>query len=131
MDGSTGLAVAAAIFAITVIASEAAFERAARKGAQHIFRAVVGLRLLFGIGIPLSLYAASKVWSSGDLFGACIGVAMAVAGIALWPGTIILDDHSARQEKYFGLKKISILWSEVSYAGPDREGSIPRNLRSD
>jgi len=129
VEGSTAIAVAAALFAITAIASEASFEHASRKGTQQIFRAVLGLRLLFGFCIPASLYGASRVWASGDIFTACIFVVMAAGMFGFWPSTIVLDKHSARQERWFGLKKISIPWSEVSYAGPDRDGSITIRAR--
>jgi hypothetical protein len=117
------------MFAITAIASEAAFERASRKGTQRIFRAVFGLRLLFGFCIPTALYGASRMWASGNIFTVCIFVAMAAGMFFFWPGTIVLDEHSARQEKWFGLKKTEIPWSAVSYVGPDRDGSITIRAR--
>jgi hypothetical protein len=117
------------MFAITAIASEAMFERASRKGTPRIFRAVLGLRLLFGFCIPTALYGASRVWAAGDIFTAGIFVAMAAGMFIFWPGTIILDENSARREKWFGLKKTKSPWSEVSYVGPDREGSITIRAR--
>ena len=125
------LPIAAAIFAARFVAGEAVFEHASRRGGATIFRPVLGLRFLFGIGIPFLLYATPRVIKEGNpiLAPICLGGALAV--FALWPGTILVDSTSIRETRWFGLRRVSIPWGEVQFAGDDVENSVTIRAKVD
>ncbi len=125
------LPIAAAIFAARFVAGEAVFEHASRRGNTLVFRPVLGLRLLFGTGIPLCLYATPQVVKEGTPWLAAIGLGGAVGLFLLWRGTILVDASSIRETRWFGLRRISIPWGEVQFAGDDLENSVTVRTKDD
>ena len=129
------LPVAAAVFAARFIAGEALFEHASRRGDTTVFRPVLGLRILFGIGIPFLLYETPQVVRIGGLFdvmlGLIVGVGGATAAFLFWTGTILVDSSSIRETRWFGLKRTRIPWSEVQFAGNDVENTVTIRSKDD
>ena len=123
----SSIEIMAVIFAIRFVGVEAAFERSSRRGDAIVFRPVLGLRLLFGFGIPLLLWAGAGTMKSGELFDAILGlVAMefGVAAFLYWPGTILVDPSSVSETRWLGLRRIRFPWNEVLYAGGEIENSV-------
>ncbi len=113
------------IFAIRFISGEAVFERASRRGDVLVFRPVLGLRFLFGIGITVILLTISEEGiHSSTLPWDAIAVAMIIVLFTIWPGTIIVDHTSVRETRWFALKRTRILWGDVVFAGVDVENSV-------
>lgn len=121
----SSIAIAAAIFAVRFVGGEAAFEHASRRGDLLVFRPVLGLRLLFGsaiILIPLAMLEAAP--EPHDVLWSSLLVAMMIGAYAVMPGTILIDQTSIRETRWFGLRRTTILWSEVSSAGPDIDSAV-------
>ena len=109
---------AAIIFAIRFIAGEAAFEHASRRGNVLVFRPVLGLRLMFGVGITLVLFLIAKEGiSKNELIWKILLLGFAVWWFIAWPGTILVDQNSIRETRWFGLRRVEIPWTDVVFAG--------------
>jgi hypothetical protein len=127
--------IAAVIFAIRFIAVEARFERSSRRGDAIIFRPVLGLRILFGFGIPGILYVVAsqlaKTDARSDLPYALGLLFFAVFIFVMWPGTILVSETSIRETRWLGLKRTCIPWSEVNFAGGDVENAVTVRSKDD
>ena len=67
MEGSSWLTLAAALFAVRFVASEALFEKSSSKNGKLIFRPVLGIRIIFNVGIPGSLFVAIRIAQTEDM----------------------------------------------------------------
>ena len=122
---ASALQIAAVIFAVRFVAGEAAFERASRRGDVGIFRPVLGLRILFGVGITLViLTAAEEGIRPSNLLSYVLLFAMMIGVFLVIPGTILVDSTSIRETRWFGLRRVEIPWSDVAYAGDDADYSV-------
>jgi len=122
----------AVIFAIRFLSGEAIFEHASRRGNVLVFRPVLGLRLLFGGGITLILFLLSEQgMKSGELFWDVVALGMVSGLFIVWPCTILIGPSSIRETRWFGLKRTSIPWNEVSFAGGDVENSVTVRAKDD
>jgi len=123
---------AAIIFAIRFIAGEAAFEHASRRGNVLVFRPVLGLRLMFGVGITLVLFLIAKEGiSKNELIWKILLLGFAVWWFIAWPGTILVDQNSIRETRWFGLRRVEIPWTDVVFAGGDFENSSTVRSKDD
>jgi hypothetical protein len=124
----SAIRIIAVIFVIRFLVVEASYGRSSRRGQAHIFRPVVGLRLLFGVTIPGLLFGASQLVGSGDRWDSLLGLVVGIGGAAtlfvMWPGTIIVDRDSIRETKWFGLRKVRIPWSDAAFAGGDIDNTV-------
>jgi hypothetical protein len=103
---------------------EAKLTRAGVKGNRLIFRAGIGLRLLFGIGIigftvlTLSSIGHEEVWLLA------MGAALVVVGCFAWPATFMIGDHGVQRTLWWR-RPLMIPWNEVTgierNAGGDTE----------
>ena len=121
----SSIEVAAALFAVRFVGGEAVFEHASRRGDVLVFRPVLGVRLLLGfaiVGIPLAMLEAAP--GPNDALWGGLLVAMMISIYAVIPGTILVDQTSIRETRWFGLRRKKILWSEVSSAGPDIDNAV-------
>jgi hypothetical protein len=113
------LTVGAAIFAVRFVASEAFFEKSSIQRGKLIFPPVLGIRIVFGLGVPGFLFLAARIAQTEDLrrswfvfvFSLSVPILMAI----FMPGTFILDKSGIRERKWFGLKSKTINWSNVEY----------------
>src|SRR5438445_4911426 len=116
------------IFAVRFIGGEAVFERASRRGDIRVFRPVLGLRLLFGIGIALILLTMSEEGiKSSTLLSDVLALGVIIIIVVVFPGTIFVDPTSILENRWFGLKRTQIPWNEVSFAGDDAENITVRS----
>jgi len=68
MEGSMSwLTIAAALFVLRFVASEALFEKSSSKNGKLIFRPVLGIRIIFNVGIPGSLFVAIRIAQTEDM----------------------------------------------------------------
>ena len=120
MEGSMSwLTIAVTLFVLRFVASEALFEKSFSKNGKLIFRPVLGMRVIFNVGIPGSLFVATRIAQTEDMQHSWYLVlfCLSVSGFAITfaPGTITVDKLSISEQKWFGLKKTSIKWSNVAY----------------
>lgn len=120
MDSAVSwLTVGAAIFAVRFVASEAFFERSSARKGKLIFPPVLGIRILFGLGIPGFLFIAARIAQTEDLrrswFVLAFSLSVSILMAIFMPGTLILDQSAIRERKWFGLKTNKINWSNVEY----------------
>ena len=127
-ETSSWLTVGATLFAVRFVASEAAMEKPSLREGKVVFPPVLGIRVLFGLGIPTFLYGASQV-AGGDLrrdwlaFSVLTGIAL--CAFILWPGTIAVDKSYIAESRWFGVRKILIPWNDVDYVySIPAEGSV-------
>jgi hypothetical protein len=129
MNGmGTWITVGAALFAVRFVATEAAMEKPSLREGQVVFPPVLGVRVLFGLGIPMFLYGAAQV-ARGDLrqnWDTFVILAFfASAAFVLWPATIAIDELQITQSKWLGLRRFSIAWANVDYVfSIPAEGSV-------
>ncbi len=119
----TWITVGAAIFAVRFVLLEATFERARTKGLTVVFTPVLGIRLLFGFGVPTACYAVSQLVREdglhGDLIPISVFVCFIVGAIVMWPGTIYLGVQDLTEKKWFGLRVRRIPWTALDYVMND------------
>lgn len=128
----SAIEVAAVIFAVRFISGEAVFERASWREGVSVFRPVLGLRLLAGTGITVILLTISEEGvTSSTLLWDVLLLAMILGVFFIFPGTILVDQSSIRETRWFGLRRTRIPWNEVSYAGDDAENSITVRSKDD
>lgn len=106
--------------AVHWIGIEARAERAKRKGEVTLYRAPLGLRLLFGLALPAMVYGAGEValsdnfkhewWVSTLLF------AMAIFCALQWPPNLGVSDAGIYEENWLGLRRKSFRWEEIASA---------------
>jgi hypothetical protein len=114
-----------AVFAASLVAREAAFQRASRRGNVIVFPPGIGLKALLLFGTPFFVYVGLQIIKEGtDKWLGLICIGLAVASFVYLPGTILIDSTSIRETRWFGLKRTCIPWSEVEFAGNDIENSV-------
>ena len=117
------LFVIAAILLVRWLAFEAISERAAKNGDELLFRAPLGLRLLFGFALPGLVYAAGAValsrGSRDEWWLSAIFIGFAILIAVVWPSDIRISNSAIDERKYLGLLKRSIRWEDVDYVVVD------------
>lgn len=121
--GTSWLTLFAAIFLGRWLAAEAVTEQALRRRNLLIFRAPIGLRLLFGFCVPGMVYAAGAVaysensrnqwWLSAMFLGFAAWIAY------FWPADIGVSKSGIYEQEWLGLWKKTIQWDDVTYATAD------------
>jgi len=113
------ITVGAAIFAVRFVASEAFFERSSVKRGRMIFPPVLGIRILFNLGISGGIFVASRIAQTEGVqhnwFLILFCVSSSIACFVLMPGTITITKNSLIEAKWFGMRRISIDWFNVEY----------------
>ena len=113
------LTIGATLFILRSVASEALFEKSLSKNGELIFRPVLGIRIIFGLGIPGSLFAVVRFAQTENMRHNWLlflfGLSIPIFAIAFTPGTITVDKLGVSEQKWFGLKKTSINWPNVAY----------------
>jgi hypothetical protein len=119
----SGIAILCALLAVYVLAWEASAERAKRKGAVTLYRATIGLRVLFGAGTIAMVYGAVVVarsdnfrrdwWVSVLLFG------LAVFCASQWPADLGVSESGIVEKRWFGIRKRVFQWQDVASAALD------------
>lgn len=113
------LTIATTLFVLRFVASEALFEKPFSKNGELIFRPVLGMRIIFGLGIPGSLFAVVRFAQTENIrnnwFLFLFGLSIPIFAIALAPSIITVNKLGISEQKWFGLKKTSINWSGVAY----------------
>ncbi len=126
MDTTSSWILGLAIFGIRFIALEATFERASRRAESSRYRPVFGLRLLFGLGLPIFLIGAVQVASHGSLREdwrfVAIFLVFALGMLVFWPSTIVVTRSGIAASRWLGIKSVKFAWSEVEYASRDPDG---------
>jgi len=114
----TLLMVFCALLILKWVALEATSELSMSDGTTTLFRPVLGLRLLFGLGLPFSLYAiANIIESHGNPKWAFVTFALLFIAIMLvWPPTLKLTPQGIRSTSWFGITTKGFRWSEIDYA---------------
>lgn len=114
---------------LRLLYTEARLTYASAKGDRLIFRAGIGLRLLFGVGIigfsalTLSSIGHEEVWLL------TMGAAFVIAGCFSWPATIMICEHGV-QRRLWWRGSLTIPWSEVSGIEKNAGGDIQVFARS-
>lgn len=114
------LTILAAILLVRWLGFEAVTERATRRGDALVFRAPLGLRLLFGVSLPGMVYAAGAVALSengrADWWLSAMFLFFASLIAFVWPPDISVSNEGISERKWLGLRKRIIHWNEVEYA---------------
>lgn len=118
------------IFGVRFIAMEATFERSSRLKDAVRYRPVLGLRLCYGLGLPISLMGAFQIARQNNLKEdwrfLIIFLAMALGTLVSWQHTILITRTGVTESRWFGIKPVTITWPELEYATrePDRNTKI-------
>jgi hypothetical protein len=119
VSGFHWLSLLAVILLIRWIAFEAVIEKGRKNGDEVLFRAPVGLRLLFGFALPGFVYAAGAVIFSKDYkdqwWLSAIFVSFAVLIAIVWPVDIRVSKAAIRKQTWSGFNNIVIPWKDVDY----------------
>lgn len=115
---STWLTIFCALLIVKWVALEATSELSISDGTATVFRPVLGLRLLFGLGLPFLLYAiANIIESHGNPRWALVTFALLFVAIMLvWPPTLKLTPRGIKSTSWFGMTTKGFLWEETDYA---------------
>jgi len=128
MDTTSSLILGLAIFAVRFVASEATFERSSKRAGVSKYRPVFGIRLTFGMGIPIFLIGAFQIATQGhlreDWSSLAIFLVLASGMIVFWPRTIAITSAGISELRWFGLKAVGFAWSDVEYAAREADANI-------
>jgi hypothetical protein len=106
--------------AVYWIAIEAQAERARRNGELTLYRAPLGLRVLFGLTLPAMVYGAGAVALSQnfrqDWWVSALLLGIAIFCASQWPSDLGVSDAGIYEQKWFGLRKRSFRWEEIASA---------------
>jgi hypothetical protein len=108
---------------LSLVAWEASAERAKRKAAVTLYRAIIGLRVLFGGGTIAMLYGAGAVARS-DNFRRDWWVSVLLFGLAMfcasqWPADLEISESRIFEKRWFGIRKRVFQWQDVASATSD------------
>jgi hypothetical protein len=117
------LTILSALLAVHLFALEALAERAKRTGQTTLYRAPLGLRILFGAAIIAMVYGAGSVASSDD-FKRGWWVSVTLLGLAIfcaaqWPAELRVSKSGLYEKKWLGLRKRAFQWKEIASAALD------------
>jgi len=102
---------------------EARLTRVALKANMLVFRAGIGLRLLFGIGIfGFSLGVVINIGHE-DVWLLAGGAGLVIAACFAWPVTIIINDREVRRTVWWR-KSVAIPWDEVTAVEKSHGGEL-------
>jgi hypothetical protein len=122
MRDPSWITILASLLLIRWLAVEALAERAIRRGAVLLFRAPLGLRLLFGFCIPGFVYGAASAAAQNfraNWWLSATFLFFAVFTLAVWPADIGISASGVFEHKYLGLQKRAICWEDAAYAATD------------
>ena len=106
--------------AVQWFAIEARAERARRAGETTLYRAPLGLRVLFGVALSGMVYGAGVFAFSGnfnrDWWVSASLVVTAFLCLSQWPADLGVSKTGIYEKQWFGLRKREFSWQEIASA---------------
>lgn len=112
----TWLTIVVSLIAVRWLAVEARAERARRDGETTLYRAPLGVRVLFGVGFLGMVYGAGVEALNRDWW---VSVLLAILGIfclSQWPSELGVSKTGIFEHKWFGLRNRAFRWDEIASA---------------
>jgi hypothetical protein len=123
MRDTSWLTVLVVVFGTRWFLASSTFQHAKRLGDALYFKGSLGIRLLFGLGIPTALYGTGVVlhspFAKPDWWTAAILIALAISGMYFWPEEVVATRKDVSQSRLLGLGRTTIPWPDVDYANDD------------
>ena len=111
------LSILAAILLLRFVSNEASYQRARRNGHELRFPVGVLLRIVFGIGIPMFLYAAYQTVlqarSTGEWWLPSIALTLVLLAILGDPGEIVVTSDGIECRRLLGLRRARVQWEKA------------------
>ena len=95
-----------------------------KNGDVTVFPPALFFRILFGFMVPFLLYGSVSLLLQHQWLVSTTGLLLWVVMVWQWPGTVYLDQNSIREVRWLGLKRTTILWSDVVFAGGDFDNAM-------
>ena len=100
--------------AIRWFAVEARAERSSRDGETVLYRAPLGLRVLFGVALPGMVYGAGVEALNRDWWvPVSLGV-LAILCLSQWPSELGVSNAGIYEQRWFGLRNRTFRWHEIA-----------------
>jgi hypothetical protein len=118
------LTIVCALLAVHLFALEALAERARRVGEVTLYRAPIGMRVLFGAAIVAMVYGAGAVVlsenSRRDWWVSILLLVLAMFCASQWPADLGVSKSGIFQREWLGLRTKTFHWEDVASAAPNQ-----------
>jgi hypothetical protein len=102
-----------------------------QNGDVTVFPPVLFFRILFGFIVPILLYGSVVCLLEHQWLAFGAGLVLWVFMVWQWQGTLFLDKNSIREVRWLGLKRTTIPWSDVVFAGGDFDNGMTIRSKDD